>query len=127
MTAEPCRPRPFPATVRVRLASALACVLVPVMLSASLAGCAAALGAGTVALTDKTPVDHVASLISGKDCSTVRRQRGLTYCVEDETIPPVLVHCYPTLGEATCYAQPDPFPGRQRKLGSEPAAAIGGG
>jgi hypothetical protein len=35
-------------------------------------GCVAAVGAGTVAATDKTPVDHVVSLVSGKDCSIVR-------------------------------------------------------
>jgi hypothetical protein len=81
-------------------------------------GCAAAIGAGTVAATDKTPVDHLVSLVTGKDCSIVRRYRGSTYCVEDEMTPPVRVHCYPTLGEVTCYAEPDPFPGGQRKLGS---------
>ena len=88
-----------------------------------LGGCAAAIGAGTVAVTDKTPIDHVYSLVTGKDCSMVRKERGLTYCVEDEKTPAVLVHCYPTLGEVTCYNQPDPFPGRQRKVGSEPALA----
>jgi hypothetical protein len=90
-------------------------------------GCAAAIGAGTVAATDKTPVDHLVSLVTGKDCSVVRRQRGSTYCVEDEITPPVRVHCYPTLGEATCYAEPDPFPGGQRKLGSEQPAVVTSG
>lgn len=88
------------------------------------AGCAATIGAGTVAATNKTPVDHLVSLAIGKDCSVVRRHRGSTYCVEDEITPPVRVHCYPTLGEATCYSEPDPYPGGQRKLGSEQAAVV---
>jgi hypothetical protein len=88
-----------------------------------LGGCAAALGAGAVAATKKTPIDHVYSLFSGKDCSMARQERGLTYCVEDEVVPEVTVHCYPTIGEVTCYSVQDPFPGNQRKLGSEPAVA----
>jgi hypothetical protein len=86
-------------------------------------GCVAAVGAGTVAATGKTPVDHVVSLATGKDCSIVRQHRGLTYCVEDEVTPPVRVHCYPTIGEVVCYGAPDPFPGHQREIGSGPAIA----
>ena len=71
----------------------------------------------------KTPVDHIVSLVTGKDCSIVRQHRGLTYCVEDEVTPPVQVHCYPTIGEVTCYGEPDPFPGHQRELGSGSAVA----
>ena len=86
-------------------------------------GCVAAIGAGTVAATNKTPIDHLVSLVSGKDCSVVRQHRGLTYCVEDEVTPAVRVHCYPTLGEVSCYAAPDPFPGGQRELGRAQALA----
>lgn len=94
-----------------------------VMLCLMAGGCAAAIGAGTVAATDKTPVDHLVSLVTGKDCSVIRQNRGLTYCVEDEVTPLVGVHCYPTLGEVSCYAEPDPFPGGQRELGSRQAVA----
>lgn len=89
-------------------------------------GCAAVLGAGAVAATDKTPVDHVYSLVSGKNCSLVRKQRGLTYCVEDEVVLETALHCYPTLGEVTCYSTADPFPGGQRAIGTS-ASAEGGG
>jgi len=34
--------------------------------------------------TEKTIEDHVISLSSGKNCSSVRKEKGLTYCVEDE-------------------------------------------
>ena len=81
-----------------------------------LAGCSGASGPAAVART--TPADHVLSLVVGKDCSIARSGRGFATCLDDEIVPPVRVHCYPTLGEATCYDAPDPFPGGQRKLGS---------
>jgi hypothetical protein len=108
----------FPNTSLIRIGRAAA-----LMLCLMAGGCVAAIGAGTVAATDKTPVDHLVSLVTGKDCSVVRQNRGLTYCAEDEVTPPVTVHCYPTLGEVSCYAEPDPFPGGQRELGSAQAVA----
>lgn len=63
----------------------------------------------TVGLTDKTIEDHVVSVISGKNCSTVRTNQGRTYCVEDELNPEPKVHCYRTLASVTCYDKPDPY------------------
>ena len=91
-----------------------------------LEACVAAAGAGSVVVTDKTPIDHIYSLVTGKDCSLVRKEKGLTYCIEDEKAPPMPVHCYSTLGVANCYTQPDPYPGKKRRLGSDgPAATCG--
>lgn len=73
-------------------------------------------GVSTI-ITDKTLTDQIVSYASGKDCSTVRKERGLTYCVEDELDPQPLVYCYRTLGRASCYDRPDPYNGRQRRLG----------
>ncbi len=81
-------------------------------------GCAAATDA--IASPGKTPLDRVYSWASGKDCSLVRARHGDTYCVEDEMSAPAVVHCYPTLGEVTCYATSDPFHGRQREIGHAP-------
>lgn len=116
MDARSAHPTPHAPLIRLRVAAAI-------MLCLMAGGCVAAIGAGTVAATDKTPVDHLVSLVTGKDCSVIRQNRGLTYCVEDEVTPPVRVHCYPTLGEVSCYAKPDPFPGGQRELGSAQALA----
>lgn len=95
-------------------------ILLALMLSgcASLLGAAAAPGAGigTTVLSGKTPVDHLYSAISGKDCSIIRNRQGLTYCVEDERVPPVRVVCYRTLGDVSCYDQPNPFNDRQRAI-----------
>ncbi len=67
--------------------------------------------------TKKSLSDHVVSIYSGKDCSTLRIERGDTYCVEDEVEPKVLVYCYRTLGRVTCYDRPDPHKGRHRRVG----------
>lgn len=71
----------------------------------------------SVMTTDKTVLDNAISLLSGKDCSTVRREAGRTYCVEDEPNPTPAIHCYKTLGEVTCYDRPDPYGGGQQKVG----------
>lgn len=76
-----------------------ACTLVP--------GVAQIQGAFVVG-GDKTIEDHVISLSSGKNCSSIRKQRGLTYCEEDQVTIKPNIYCYKTLGEVTCYDRPDP-------------------
>lgn len=71
----------------------------------------------TVIGTDKTIADHLVSFSSGKNCSTVRRERGLHYCEEDEPEVKSRVHCYKTLGRVTCYNRRDPHASGARKLG----------
>lgn len=69
----------------------------------------------SVIATEKTMEDHVISLASGKNCSVVRLERGMTYCEEDEVIPKPEVYCYQELGDVTCYEAPDPTnPDRSR-------------
>ncbi|MFO1128469.1 MAG: hypothetical protein U1E66_08600 [Rhodospirillales bacterium] len=71
------------------------------------------LAIGTTAATGKTPFDHIASLVTGKDCSILRNRQGLTYCREDEPVLPVGVVCYHTLGDVACYDHSDPYHGRE--------------
>lgn len=71
----------------------------------------------TVVGTDKSIIDHVVSYSSGKDCSTVRREKGLHYCVEDEPDVTPEVYCYNTLGTVTCYDRPDPYGNGSQKVG----------
>lgn len=84
----------------------------------ALAGCEAILGAegASVVATQKTISDHVVSLASGKDCSSIRRDRGLAYCKEDEIRPQMNVFCYQTLGQITCYDKPV-YEGIQQRVG----------
>lgn len=58
--------------------------------------------------TKKSLVDHYVSYVTGKNCSTLRRDEGRTYCEEDEGGPPEEIYCYRTLGNVTCYAKPQP-------------------
>ena len=71
----------------------------------------------SVMSTKKTMEDHIISISSGKNCSILRRERGLTYCREDEAIPVKTVYCYRTLGRVTCYDKPDPHKGRHQEVG----------
>ena len=89
-------------------------LLVAVSLTALLGGCSgqsmahlAVADAAVVIGTDKTIADHVISVASGKDCSLVRVERGMTYCKEDEVVPMPEVYCYRELGGVSCYDAPD--------------------
>ncbi|WP_215907492.1 hypothetical protein [Thalassospira marina] len=58
--------------------------------------------------TDKTIVDHIVSMSTGRDCSTVRSSMGEPYCKTDP-IPEPPLYCYRSLAAVTCYATPDPY------------------
>lgn len=58
--------------------------------------------------SDKTIVDHAISVGSGKDCSILRTERGLTYCKEDMPKVRQNLYCYRDLGGVTCYDKPNP-------------------
>ncbi|MDP2700025.1 hypothetical protein [Thalassospira sp.] len=58
--------------------------------------------------TDKTIVDHIVSLSTGRDCSTIRKIDGKTYCKQDP-IPEPPLYCYRSLAAVTCYQTPDPY------------------
>ena len=64
--------------------------------------------------TDKTIEDHILSFTSGKNCSVVRKEKGLTYCEEDEPKINQNIFCYKTLGSVTCYDRPDSNLSRKR-------------
>jgi len=66
----------------------------------------AALDGVTVIATDKTLSDHLISIASGKNCSTVRTELGMHYCEEDEPKGEANVYCYRTLGAISCFDRP---------------------
>lgn len=95
---------------------------VPVVAAASVAsltacaeGALVLAGASAASLinSDKTLVDHVASL-GPEDCSTVRLSQGDVWCLPDDeelASPPAQAkYCYRTLGQVSCYAEPSPNP-----------------
>jgi len=83
---------------------------------------AALIEGASVVATDKTIGDHVISFATGKNCSTVRKQLGQTYCEEDEVGHVDEVYCYRTLGRPTCYAVPSPH-GETNRIDHTPPGA----
>lgn len=72
--------------------------------------------------TKKTLTDHVATWVTGKDCSTIRAQREGAWCVDWPAPPPPQqqVYCYASLARPSCYAQPY-NEGNDRLIGFVPA------
>ena len=72
--------------------------------------------------TKKTLTDHVATWVTGKDCSTIRAQREGAWCVDwpAPPAPPQQVYCYASLAKPSCYAQPY-NEGNDRLIGFVPA------
>ncbi|MDB5374770.1 MAG: hypothetical protein JWP04_3412 [Belnapia sp.] len=86
-------------------------ILVPALLS--LAACdpagvatGAAVVGGSVAVIGRTPVDAVVSVVSGRDCSAVRLDRGMSYCRPEEAPPAPPPFCTRSLGRVYCWTTP---------------------
>lgn len=98
------------------VAAAVLCILVA---ACEMVAPYAMIDGAVVVGTEKTMADHAISLASGKDCSLVRIERGLTYCKEDEIAGPrPNLYCYRELAGVTCYSTPDPRRSEQARLGN---------
>lgn len=74
--------------------------------------------------THKTMFDHVATWVTGRDCSTPRSDReDGPYCVDwpKAPPPPQQEYCYASLARPTCFAQPY-NEGNDHLIGFVPAA-----
>ena len=91
-----------------------ACALEPAL------GPAAAVGAASLVLTGRTPVDHVASLVTGQDCSAVRLERRLPYCAPHPGPPAPPPYCTRSLGGVDCWTAPPLDSAPQRGLADPP-------
>jgi hypothetical protein len=76
----------------------------------ALTGCdAASLTAGaavnlaSVTLIGRSVPDIVISGLSGRDCSIVRVDRGLSYCAAEQPAPGPPPYCTPSLGRVDCW------------------------
>lgn len=90
-----------------------------ILLVLLLAGCAhpgaaagIAIGANILSLTTihRTIPDAVISLVTGRDCSMVRLDEDKSYCRVPEPLPPPPSYCTQTLGEVTCWKDPQDLP-----------------
>jgi hypothetical protein len=95
-----------------------------------LAGCGAtpeqaltgvgALGVGSIAVMQRSPVDAIYSLITGKDCSVVRLEQGKSYCRPTEPPPEAPPYCTRSLGVVDCWKDPASLPDHPRQVGDGP-------
>lgn len=102
--------------------------LLVVLVLAALPGCGlaptgalVAAEAASIVVMGRGIVDIGVSAVSGRDCSLVRLDRGLSYCGPGEERGPE-AYCTRTLGTVDCWASPklaSSWPG----LGDTPAAA----
>lgn len=65
-----------------------------------------------LAYTGKTPIDHIASWIKGRECSVLNIERGEEYCepkFKEEYVMPI-EYCYYGFGNIVeCFNRPDPL------------------
>lgn len=100
-----------------------------VALSVALAGCqpavtpvvaAAAIEASSVAVFGRGTIDMAYSAISGRDCSIVRLDRGLSYCKPKEAPPAPPEFCTRTLGVPECFSDPAFLPDHPSPIADGP-------
>src|SRR4051794_8190336 len=61
---------------------------------------------GAVTTIGRTLPDAIYSLASGRDCSVVRLDRGLSYCRVEELPPAPPPYCTRSLGRVDCWRSP---------------------
>jgi hypothetical protein len=85
-----------------------------------IAGVAAGISIGSIVTIQRTPLDAVYSLVTGKDCSLVRLGQGKTYCRPMEPPPEPPAFCTRSLGVVDCWQNPAGLPNRPRGVADGP-------
>jgi hypothetical protein len=85
------------------------------LMAATVAG-----GVGSIAIIQRSPLDAVYSLVTGRDCSIVRLDRGQTYCRPLEPEPPAQPFCTRSLGVVDCWQDPAMLPGHPTGVAAGP-------
>ncbi|CAH2601538.1 conserved protein of unknown function [Rhodovastum atsumiense] len=75
------------------------------------AGAFVAADAATIPVLGRSIGDTVVSGVSGRDCSVVRLDQGLSYCRPPEPPPDVPTFCTRSLGVVDCWRNPEAFGG----------------
>ncbi len=81
-------------------------------------GPVAVVSGASIILTGGTPVDHIASLVTGQNCSIVHLERREPWCAP-AYVAPVQPFCTRSLGAVDCWAWTPP--GSQRQAADPPA------
>ena len=80
----------------------------------------AAVGIGSIAILQRSPVDAVVSIVSGRDCSIVRWDRGKSYCRPVEPPPEPPEFCTRSLGVVDCWRDPGRLSDNPREVADGP-------
>ena len=75
---------------------------------------------GSIAIIQRSPLDAVYSIVSGRDCSIVRLDAGKSYCKPIEPPPEQQPYCTRSLGVVDCWADPANLPNRSPQVGDIP-------
>jgi hypothetical protein len=86
-----------------------------------IAGAAGGIGLASVVAIQRTPLDALYSLVTGKDCSVVRMGQGKPYCRPVEPPPEPPRFCTRSLGNVDCWQDPASLPDRPRGVADGPA------
>src|SRR3954469_13768489 len=70
------------------------------------AGGLAVTNIGSIMVIGRTVPDAVVSVVTGRDCSAVRLDRGQSYCRPEEPPPAPVPYCTRSLGAVDCWRQP---------------------
>jgi hypothetical protein len=79
-------------------------------------------GVGSIAVMQRTPLDAVVSLTSGRDCSIVHWDQGKSYCRPVEAPPEPPPYCTRSLGVVDCWRDPKALPDRPPEVADGPRA-----
>jgi hypothetical protein len=74
----------------------------------------------SIAVIHRSPFDAVYSLLSGRDCSVVRLDRGESYCRPVEPAPTAQPFCTRSLGVVDCWDDPAALPGHPTGVANGP-------
>jgi hypothetical protein len=87
-------------------------------------GALAAADVASVVVFGRGIADIGVSAISGRDCSIVRLDRGLTYCAPIEPPPDPGPFCTRSLGTVDCWINPQALPTPQQPVADGPAPTL---
>jgi len=77
-------------------------------------------GVGSIAIIQRTPLDAVVSLASGRDCSIVHWDQGKSYCRPIEAPPEAPPYCTHSLGVVDCWRDPKTLPDQPPEVADGP-------
>jgi hypothetical protein len=84
-------------------------------------GAFAAANAAAIPVFQRSVPDMLVSVLTGRDCSMVRLDRGQSYCRAEEPVPEPPPYCTRSLGVVDCWADPDALPNRPPQVADGPA------